>query len=201
MFLTLGLLVFPSELPHVAMISILMSLVVMFISRPISVFMSTIFSKYNLKEKCFISWVGLRGVVPIILATYPLSAELENGQMIFNIIFFMVLISVLTQGTTLNKSGKIFGVIEPSKTTTPNMPSSPISYSDIKQYKIGESSKVIGKNLTELGLPDDFLIILAKRNGELIKVSGSFEFMQNDILLILCNSELRYQKIIRIYEL
>lgn len=200
-FLTLGLLVFPSELPHVAMISILMSLVVMFISRPISVFMSTIFSKYNLKEKCFISWVGLRGVVPIILATYPLSAELENGQMIFNIIFFMVLISVLTQGTTLNKSGKIFGVIEPSKTTTPNMPSSPISYSDIKQYKIGESSKVIGKNLTELGLPDDFLIILAKRNGELIKVSGSFEFMQNDILLILCNSELRYQKILRIYEL
>lgn len=86
-FLTLGLLVFPSELPNVAFISIIMAFVVMFIARPISVFISTIFQKYTTKEKLFISWVGLRGVVPIILATYPLSSNTPNAQLIFNVIF------------------------------------------------------------------------------------------------------------------
>ncbi len=172
-FLTLGLLVFPSELPNVAFISIIMAFVVMFIARPISVFISTIFSKYTTKEKLFISWVGLRGVVPIILATYPLSSNTPNAQLIFNVIFFMVLISVLTQGTTLNKSAKIFGVIETPKIIASNFPNTPISHNDLKQYTIGKNSKIIGKNLSELELPDDFLILLAKRNSEYVKVGGS----------------------------
>nr|WP_238389179.1 potassium/proton antiporter [Campylobacter fetus] len=142
-FLTLGLLVFPSELPNVAFISVIMAFVVMFIARPISVFISTIFSRYTIKEKCFISWVGLRGVVPIILATYPLSSNTPNAQLIFNVIFFMVLISVLTQGTTLNKSAKIFGVIETPKTIASNFPNTPISHNDLKQYTIGKNSKII----------------------------------------------------------
>ncbi len=199
-FLTLGLLVFPSELPNVAFISIIMAFVVMFIARPISVFISTIFSKYTTKEKLFISWVGLRGVVPIILATYPLSSNTPNTQLIFNVIFFMVLISVLTQGTTLNKSAKIFGVIETPKIIASNFPNTPISHNDLKQYTIGKNSKIIGKNLSELELPDDFLILLAKRNSEYVKVGGSFEFMENDMLLILCNNEIRYQKVLKIYD-
>lgn len=199
-FLTLGLLVFPSELPKVAFLSFMMAVVIMFIARPISVFISTMFSKYTNKEKLFISWVGLRGVVPIILATYPLSAGAQNAQIIFNTVFFIAIISVLAQGITLNKVAKYFGVIDEKKKFIGAMTSVPIRYSGIRQFCIGQDSKIIGKNLSELELPDYFLILLSKRNDEYIKVSGSFEFMENDLLLILCEDEQKYQKTLEVYE-
>ncbi|AII14938.1 K+/H+ antiporter [Campylobacter iguaniorum] len=200
-FLTLGLLVFPSELPEVALYSFIMAVVVMFIARPISVFISLIFSRYSKKEKFFISWVGLRGVVPIILATYPLSAPgVQNSQLIFNTIFFMVLISVLSQGTTLKKGARYFGVVELGSNDPISLSHIPISYNHLKQFTIGKNSKIIGKNLTELELPDDFLILLAKRGNEYIKAGGSFEFEENDLLLILCDNEIRYQKVLEIYQ-
>lgn len=111
-FLVLGLLVFPSQLPEIALSALVLVFILMFIARPISVFVSLAKSRYNRKEKAFISWVGLRGAVPIILATYPFVYELEQSQLIFNVVFFMVLVSVLVQGMTLGFAARYLGIIE-----------------------------------------------------------------------------------------
>ena len=112
LFLVLGLLVFPSQLPEVAWFAMLFVFVLMFIARPLGVFTALFKSGYNFKEKLFISWVGLRGAVPIILATYPFVYHLESSQLIFNVVFFMVFISVLVQGMTLKFVARYLGIAQ-----------------------------------------------------------------------------------------
>ena len=111
-FLTLGLLVYPSKLAAWAWAAITVSLVLIFIARPVAVFITLAFSRFNLREKCYISWVGLRGAVPIILATYPYIYQIAIADIIFNVVFFMVLISVLLQGMSLPFVAKWLGVVE-----------------------------------------------------------------------------------------
>ncbi|GIW33623.1 potassium/proton antiporter [Meiothermus sp.] len=101
MFLTLGLLVFPSQLPSVAPSAILLALFLMLVARPVAVWLSLPTPRFTRNEKAFIAWVGLRGAIPIVLATFPLLAGVEAAQKIFNVTFFVVLFSVLVQGTTL----------------------------------------------------------------------------------------------------
>lgn len=101
MFLVLGLLVFPSQLPAIAPVAIIIALFLMLVARPLSVFMGLAWTKYHLRQKLFISWVGLRGSVPIILAIVPITMNLEDANTIFNVVFFIVLISVSIQGFTL----------------------------------------------------------------------------------------------------
>jgi cell volume regulation protein A len=101
MFLTFGLLVNPSELPKTAGVAIAIALFLIFVARPISVFVSLGFNPMKWQEKLFISWVGLRGSVPIILATLPLTVNLYQGKAIFNVVFFIVLVSIFLQGLTL----------------------------------------------------------------------------------------------------
>lgn len=101
MFLVLGLVVFPSKLSAVAIEGTLVSLVLIFIARPIGVFLSMSFFKDNMKTKALVAWTGLRGAVPIILATFPLIAGISRAQEIFNIVFFVVLFSTVLQGTSL----------------------------------------------------------------------------------------------------
>ncbi len=101
MFLVLGLLVFPSQLPTIAPVAVIIALFLMFVARPLSVLVGLALTKYNPPEKLFISWVGLRGAVPIILAIAPITAGLTDAQTIFNLVFFIVLISVSIQGFTL----------------------------------------------------------------------------------------------------
>ena len=111
-FLVLGLLVFPSQLPGVAIQALILAFVLIFLARPLSVFISLYKSKYNKKEKIYISWVGLRGAVPIILATYPYVYKFESSSTIFNIVFFMVIISVLLQGITISFMAKKLDIRE-----------------------------------------------------------------------------------------
>ncbi len=106
MFLVLGLLVFPSYLPGVAPVAVGISLFLMFVARPLSVFVSLALTKYNLREKVFISWVGLRGAVPIILAIVPISANLEGAKAIFDVVFFTVMFTVAIQCFTLASSAR-----------------------------------------------------------------------------------------------
>lgn len=113
MFLTLGLLVIPSSLTKILSIGLAASFFLMFFARPLSVFISLAFSKFKWNEKAFISWVGLRGAVPIILATFPLIAKVPNADLIFSMVFFIVITSVLLQGWSLSPVAKLFKVSKP----------------------------------------------------------------------------------------
>ncbi|MDL5054514.1 potassium/proton antiporter [Oscillatoria laete-virens NRMC-F 0139] len=111
MFLILGLLVNPHELPAIAWEGLLLAVILIVVARPLAVFASMLFCGTKANEKLFISWVGLRGAVPIVLATYPLLAGVEYAHHIFNVVFFMVLISVLLQGTTIPLAARLCKVI------------------------------------------------------------------------------------------
>lgn len=110
MFLTLGLLVFPSKLIHVAGVDILIAAFLMFIARPVTIFLLTAFSSLQFKEKALLSWVGLRGAVPIILAIFPLVAGIDQAETIFNLVFFIVLSSMLFQGSTISWAAKLLKI-------------------------------------------------------------------------------------------
>lgn len=198
-FVTLGLLVVPSQLGSVALLGLGVAFATMFVARPMAVFLSLLFfRKFNTKEKVFISWVGLRGTVPIILATYPLAANVESASFIFNIVFFIVLLSVLLQGIMLNPLAKFLELNEgEQKTLSTNLP---ISYSTFRQYILKEESSVIGKNIAELNLSGEFIILIVKRQGEYIKASGSLIFEPNDLLLILCDDEVIFEENIKNFE-
>ena len=101
MFLTLGLLVYPSQLVLILGTGILLSMFLIFAARPISVMISLMFSRYKLRDKIAVSWIGLRGAVPIILATIPLSSGIDNSHKLFNLVFFIVISSALIQGWTI----------------------------------------------------------------------------------------------------
>ncbi|MCS7057800.1 MAG: potassium/proton antiporter [Meiothermus sp.] len=112
LFLILGLLVFPSQLPAVAVPALLLSAFLMLVARPIAVFLSLPTARLAWGEKAFIAWVGLRGAIPIVLATFPLLAGVDAAQKIFNVSFFVVLVSLLVQGTTLPWAARLFQVGE-----------------------------------------------------------------------------------------
>ncbi|MDE6978761.1 MAG: potassium/proton antiporter, partial [Helicobacter sp.] len=114
-FLTLGLLVFPSQLLSVAIPALILACFLMFVARPLSVFATLAKSRYNTQEKMFISWVGLRGAVPIVLATYPYLEGLSSSNHIFNMVFFMVLVSVFVQGISLPYAASKLQIIDEDK--------------------------------------------------------------------------------------
>ena len=198
-FLTLGLLVNPSQLPAVALAGVAIAFWIMFVARPMGVFLSLLFSRYSVKEKMFISWVGLRGVVPIVLATYPFGANLPHSELIFNTIFFVVFISIIIQGMTLEKAAQKCGVKEEVAAEEVEMSNLPIFYHTLRQYTIRFGSEIIGKNLAELELPSDFLVLLVKRKGEYVKPTGSSVFEEGDLLLIQCEDENKYNEIIKTF--
>ena len=198
-FLTLGLLVNPSQLPAVALAGVAIAFWIMFVARPMGVFLSLLFSRYSVKEKMFISWVGLRGVVPIVLATYPFGANLPRSELIFNTIFFVVFISIIIQGMTLEKAAQKCGVKEEVAAEEVEMSNLPIFYHTLRQYTIRFGSEIIGKNLAELELPSAFLVLLVKRKGEYVKPTGSSVFEEGDLLLIQCEDENKYNEIIKTF--
>lgn len=189
MFLTLGLLVFPSQLIPVADIGILISLFLIFIARPLGVFISLIGFKVSLREKLFISWVGLRGAVPIIFATYPLIAGVEKAHLIFNIVFFIVLSSVLLQGTTLTWVAKKLRLYIPeNRKFLLQDHLSEDSNNALTEIIIPETSKTVGKTIVEIGFPPNCLVVLVKRKGQYLTPNGSTEIKADDHLMIMANN-------------
>lgn len=122
MFLTLGLQVFPSKILPIIGVGVILSLFLMFVARPASVFATLMFTTLTVKEKLFVSWVGLRGAAPIVLATFPLIAGVPKADMMFNLVFFIVLTSVLLQGTTLTLVARWLGLSVPLTSTPRQSP-------------------------------------------------------------------------------
>jgi cell volume regulation protein A len=130
MFLTLGLLVFPSRLLPIAGVGLLLTLCLTVVARPVSVFVGLAFSSLGVREKVFIAWVGLRGAVPIVLATFPLLAGVARAGELFDVVFFVVLASVLLQGTTINVAARWLGVAAPFASAATRAPGGPVAAGD-----------------------------------------------------------------------
>jgi len=188
MFLTLGLLVFPSRLIPIAGISLLVSLFLMFVARPVSVLVLLLFAKMDFRGKAMVSWVGLRGAVPIVLATFPLLARVPNAEMIFNIVFFIVFTSVVFQGTSIPIVARWLRVDAPFLPKPQPLleigPSCNIA-NELVEITIPPSSPAVGKQVVELGLPPGTLIVLISRNGESFVPGGGTVLAENDSVLFL----------------
>lgn len=192
LFLTLGLLVFPSQILPVAGIGLLIALVLIFIARPIGVFLSLSPFKMKMRRRFYISWVGLRGAVPIVFATYPLLAGVEKANMIFNIVFFISVTSVLLQGTTLSFVAKWLHVALPEKVKPVsaneryilNLPKSAM-----KEIVVPPYSFATNKRIVDLHFPQSAFISMIKRNGNFVRAGGSTIIEPNDILVVLLDNE------------
>jgi cell volume regulation protein A len=192
MFLTLGLLVFPSNVIPLVGAGLLVSAFLIFIGRPVSIGVTLFFTRLNLREKAMISWVGLRGAVPIILATFPLLEGLPKAQLIFNLVFFIVLTSVLLQGTFLPAVAKWLKVAAPlpPKSEQPLAIASPADLkNDLVEIEVPPTSKVVGRSIVSLRLPRETLIVLIGRNDDFFVPHGSTVLRANDRLLILADKD------------
>ncbi|MEN4041684.1 MAG: potassium/proton antiporter [Anaerolineaceae bacterium] len=188
MFLTLGLLVLPSRLAHVALPGLLLALALIFLARPLSVMITLLGSLFSWRERALISWVGLRGATPIILATFPLLAGIPHADLFFYIIFFVVLTSVLIQGTTIPAAARWLKVDAPAVVRRPY----PIEFnklgnlsSELDEMLIPAGCAADGRRIVEMELPDDFLVILIARGDEFLLPSGGSELQGGDVLLVL----------------
>lgn len=193
MFMILGLLVFPNELLHVAWQGIALAIFLMIVARPIGVFVSLFFSKINVREKLFISWAGLKGAVPIILGTYPLVEGLEHGQLMFNVVFFVVLLSTVIQGTTISKAAELLGVTGTGKKAQPlhslELMSIGKTNSEMVEVRIFEESPAANKRIQEVNLPPKTLITAVIRGNQLITPEGSTRLFPEDMLYVLVKKD------------
>lgn len=192
MFLTLGLLVFPSRVFPIIDVGLLISAVLIFVARPIAVFISLAFFKVKTRHKLFISWVGLRGAVPIVFATYPLLEGLDKADMIFNLVFFISVTSVLVQGTTLPLVAKWLRLTVPQKVkrkTALDLELADTIKSELIELLIPEKSKVIGKPVVKLEFPANTQIVLLSRGGKYFQPNGATILEMGDKLLILASTK------------
>lgn len=192
MFAILGLLVFPSELFHIDIMlkGLMISFVLIVIARPIGVFLSMPTSAFSINEKLFISWSGLRGAVPIVLATFPLIEGVENSQLLFNLVFFVVLTSALIQGSTIPWVAQKLKLTEKEKPTSPHvleLVSIGKANAEIVEFFVPEHAKIIGQTLEEISLPKESTVSAMIRGDELITPTGRTEIHAHDILYIMAH--------------
>lgn len=188
MFLCLGLLVNPHEMLDIAVVASLIGIFMIFIGRPLSIFLCLLpFKKITSKSRLLVSWVGLRGAVPIIFATYPVVAGIEGADVIFNIVFFITILSLVIQGTTISfvanklglsmpceRKGNEFGVELPEEINT-NLSDMVITENDIEN----------GDTLKDMSLPRGTLVMIVKREDEYIIPNGSLKLHIGDRLLLM----------------
>jgi cell volume regulation protein A len=192
MFLTLGLLVFPSRIVPVVWAGLACSAFLMFVARPASVFLSLLFARLKWREKVLVSWVGLRGSVPIVLATFPLLAGVTGSEAIFNIVFFIVLTSALLQGWSIPAVARLMRLQAP-----PEMKRHyPIEFAPMEgvdtqlvDFIIPFNAAIAGRSIVELGLPPDSLIVLVNRDEKFFVPSGGTVLEGGDVVLVLINDK------------
>ncbi|TYO95108.1 potassium/proton antiporter [Desulfallas thermosapovorans] len=194
LFTLLGLLVFPNELFQVTWQGIVISALLIFVARPIAVFISTTKMGFSLRDKTLISWSGLRGAVPVVLATYPLVAGLENSSLIFNVVFFVVLTSALIQGSTISYLANLLGLTAGEKVTpthTLELVSMGKTNTEIMEIIIKEESNALNREVQDLNLPKDVLIAAIIRNDKVITPYGGTKILLGDILYVMVHKTKR----------
>jgi len=194
MFVMLGLLVFPSELANWDLIwkGLILSFVLIAIARPIAVFVSTMYFPYTVKEKWFMSWAGLRGAVPIVLATFPMLAGIDNSTIYFNIVFFIVLTSALLQGSTIPYIAKLLGLNGPPvapRIHSLELVSMDRANAEMLEIEVSMNSPFAGQLVQTIGLPEKTVISAIIRQGDLVMPTGVTKLQSKDVLYILTAKE------------
>ncbi len=196
LFFLLGLLVTPSALRDVAVEGIALALVVMLLARPLATLIATAFASFKLEERLMLSWAGMRGAIPIWLATFPVIAGINDAGFVFDVVFFVVVISTLVQGLT-------FEPLADRLALTTNEPALPMPLvetgmiqelgGDVFAYRVGPTDAVVSHQVKELGLPRDALVNVIVRAGEALPPRGSTVIEADDELHLLIRREARQQ--------
>ncbi|HII98705.1 MAG TPA: potassium/proton antiporter [Methanoregula sp.] len=192
MFLALGLFVFPSQLLPILVPGIIISLILIFIARPVAVYLSLIPWKMNRNEKMMVSWVGLRGAAPIVLATFPLLAAVPQANMIFNLVFFTVIMSAILHGTSIPFVARMLDLSSPVPIRSRfgmEMDEKEDRVNELFELEIPHCSPIINKQIVNIGLPAGTLIILIAKGKDQISPSGSTVIESGDTLLILTTAD------------
>jgi len=188
MFLALGLLVFPSDLPAVAGRALLVAAVLILVARPLAVFLTLVPLRFPVRDTSLVAWVGLRGAVPIILATFPLVEGLPQSEVIFDTVFFITIASVLVQGTTLPVAARVLGVAAPGPPSHPPLAElipSGASTKDLVEMSLPGTARSAGRQVLDVGLPRGVLIVLLHRGEDAIVPQGGTVLEPGDRLLLL----------------
>jgi potassium/hydrogen antiporter len=190
MFLALGLLVFPSELVPVIVPGTLVAVFLILVARPVSVLLCLAPARrMSIKGKLLIAWVGLRGAVPIILATFPLVAGVGQARTMFNMVFFIVVTSVLIQGPLIPLFARLLGM-ESTETKRPEYPIEFVGGSDgnqLVEFDVRKGSPLVGKQIVNLGFPAKVLIVLLHRDDVFLVPRGGTVVEAGDSLLVLAD--------------
>lgn len=192
MFLTLGLLVFPGQLGEVALEGTVLALVVLFVGRPLGAFLATVGRGFSVPERTVLSWAGLRGAVPVVLATFPVIAEVPGSLEFFNIVFFAVLLSTVLQGVTFESVADRLG----TTTSEPALPR-PLAEAgtirrlgaEVLEFPVSEGDAVVGARVRDLGLPREAVVNVIVRRDQAIPPRGSTRLMVGDRLHVLLRQE------------
>lgn len=194
MFVVLGLVCSPSALWKVGAPGLLIAAALIFVARPVAIVPLLLPFRFSVRELALMSWVGLKGAVPIILATYPLIFGIPSGGLLFNVVFFVVLLSALVQGTSLPWVVRLLGLEEPEA------PEAPLSLeitslrdvdADIVDYPVGSDSRACSKHLSELAMPPGAVVALIARGKELVPPRGTTQLLPGDHVFIVVNRESR----------
>jgi cell volume regulation protein A len=192
LFIVLGLLVFPSELGPVAWSALGLTAVLVLVARPLAVAASIAPFGYSWREQAFVSWAGLRGAVPIVLATFALSAGVAGSNTIFNAVFFVVLVSALLQTVTLDAAARRLGVASeaaPSYHPPVEVGAVQALGGDVFEYDVEQRDAIVGDRVGELGLPESALVILIVRAQQAIPPRGNTTLEPGDRVYVLAHSD------------
>lgn len=192
MFFILGLLVFPRQLPPVILPGLFIAGGLILLARPVAVWVSTLGMGFTWQERLLLSWAGLRGAVPIVLATFPLLAGVAQSNLIFNVVFFVVLSSALIQGATISQLAERLGLVEgttPPQAMTLELVAMEKLDVDIVELVLPMGSPAEGKRLAELSLPEKITVSALLRDGQVITPRGSTQLRAGDNLFILAHKK------------
>lgn len=197
LFILLGFLAKPKAMLDPAILGpgVILGLFLMFIARPLAVFICLIKSRYSFKEKLFISWVGIRGAAPIVLATFPLALGVENAQLMFRLIFFIVILSVTIQGWTLMAAARKLKV---ARAAAGNRERAPLELEimhgscdqEMREFEVTTDSELAGKTLAEIAFPSGVLVTMIRRHERFIPARGNSCIECGDGLLIMAEARL-----------
>ena len=192
LFFLLGLLVFPSGLWDVFLDGLLLSAALMLVARPVAALLATALSSFNLRERLMLGWAGLRGAVPVWLATFPVVAGVDDGSVLFNLVFFVVVTSTLIQGTTIEPLARRLGLTTDEPAVATPLVETGIARGlggEVVTHRVGPEDAAVGHMVKELGLPRSALVNVIVRDGEAIPPRGSTEIEAHDELQILVRRE------------